>query len=84
MTTLRDKLAATELQPHEFRVVRAIRDDECWTVVAWSDATTYILDQRVTLCDDLEHEVEDLNNYINAHRRVLGMDVDVFARNNIE
>ncbi len=92
MTTLRDKLYATGLQPHEFRVVRMFEDEGERVIVAYQDrgptgGLMYVIHSYAgheCSRSEMEREVQALNDHINAHRRMLGLETDVFARNGIE
>lgn len=94
MTTLRDTLLSFGRPAHEFRVVRHYTDEEDdWVVFAEVDARfAVVTDTAVVLSsipqtqvtDDHLREVDALNDFITANRRLVGLEVDEFARNGIE
>jgi hypothetical protein len=94
VTTLRDRLEETGRVAHEFRIVRLIADgdsdDDLYVVAAYLDrgvatGRSIFVIGTGSIRDGpaLYTEVEDLNNYIIASRRLVGLDADVFARNGI-
>lgn len=94
MTALRDTLLSFGRPAHEFRVVRYYVDEEDdWVVFAEVDAKFAVMtDTSVTLLRtprsqatyDHLREIDALNDFIIANRRLVGLEVDEFARNGIE